>query len=999
MLSPSRVRAVLFLLLTGLCRSLLSGQSYLVRTYTENDGLASSTIHDLLQTPDGRIWFATRSGLSVYDGSEWTSFAAPSGFPSLTVNKLALDAAGSLWALGDNPTPVLARFQGGRWRAMPRPRRIEESSGWDELAVVGPPGDETAYVGTRQRGVLVFRRGVWSRLGPADGLPAGRVLGLRSDGGLVYAAIEGGLAVLRDGRLDRSLASRYPPLGRTVAGLAVERAGAGTRIWLAGPDWLGRLTGDRFELLEKGLETGGDAIYPGLALCPDGTGGVFFGNEYTVFHWRASVRTVEKLDEESGLISEGTTALLLDREMNVWIAGLRGLSKIAGRRFANYRRGQGLLEDEVSAIVQAPDGRIIFGHNGGLSVYDGRAFRTIPFPARASRRPIGVRVLDLAVDAEGTIWAASSLGGLARIGRDGSIRFFGPEAGLIGQISSIARAPDGKMWVATNMGPVPFSGLRAGPPTAGAPRNQFMRRIIFTPDGRLVCATPSSGILGLDGGRWISYSSPDEPAANNVFALFDDGPDRLLVGTMAGLYLAKDGKLVPYAPTRLFLRRPVYLILRQRNGPFWFGTDNGVIRWDGRNARSFSVRHGLAGLEVNRAAGCVDAAGQVWIGTSTGVSRYQAEYDFRPDLIPAPLVRIEGLTAGGARVEGRGPLRLAARDNDLEFSFRAVSILDESAVRYRYRMDGYDTHWSPPRTGAQGLIRYTNLPPGRYRLEVRAANALDEWSRPVASPEISIAAPLVRRWWFLLLLTASLLLLTAGAFQLANEKRAARSLERQVFERTAQIRAALEEKNVLLREIHHRVKNNLQIVSSLLSLQARRVREPGLLALFRESQNRIRAMALIHENLYRSESAASISASDYIRRLSRELIATYAVGTDKAVLDLDVEDVILSPETAFPCGLIINELVSNALKHAFPGERRGRIGIGLRRAGREMVLSVTDDGVGLAEGIDAGRGGALGLRLVRNLAGQLGGALSVSGGAGTRFEIRFPAAEPGPEDA
>ncbi len=385
----------------------------------------------------------------------------------------------------------------------------------------------------------------------------------------------------------------------------------------------------------------------------------------------------------------------------------------------------------------------------------------------------------------------------------------------------------------------------------------------------------------------------------------------------------------------------------------------------------------------------MDGSGRVWIGTSAGVSRYQAEFDFAPGRIPPPIVNIERIAAGGSWYAADAPLRLPARQNSLEFEFRAVTFVDETAVRYRYRLDGFDSGWSDPRPAVEGMIRYTNLPPGHFTLQLRAENALGGWSAPVASPEITIASPLTRRWWFFLLAGGGLLFLVSIAFQLITEKRTARSLERQVRDRTVQIRTALEEKSVLLREVHHRVKNNLQIVASLLALQSRKVKSPESLALFQESMDRVRAMALIHENLYRSESAAAIGAADYIRRLANDLMAAYALRAGNVHLKLDAADVPLSPDTAFPCGLIINELVSNSLKHAFPEGRSGTIRIGLRRDGEDIELTVADDGKGLPDGIDAASGGSLGLRLVRNLAGQLGGTFQVESGPGRASPSAF----------
>jgi PAS domain S-box-containing protein len=204
------------------------------------------------------------------------------------------------------------------------------------------------------------------------------------------------------------------------------------------------------------------------------------------------------------------------------------------------------------------------------------------------------------------------------------------------------------------------------------------------------------------------------------------------------------------------------------------------------------------------------------------------------------------------------------------------------------------------------------------------------------------------------------------------------------------IRASLREKEILLKEIHHRVKNNLQIISSLLNLQSAHIRDPHALEVFKEGQGRVRSMALIHEKLYQSEDLARVDFSEYIRNLAAYLFRSYEVHAGAVRLGVEAEDVLLGVDTAIPCGLIINELVSNSLKHAFPGGTGGSINIRLRPAGHErLTLTVADDGVGLPEGFDVRDTPSLGLQLVNTLARQLGGEVSVNGGAGAEFSITF----------
>ncbi|HIK28732.1 MAG: PAS domain S-box protein [Oscillatoriaceae bacterium SKW80] len=205
-----------------------------------------------------------------------------------------------------------------------------------------------------------------------------------------------------------------------------------------------------------------------------------------------------------------------------------------------------------------------------------------------------------------------------------------------------------------------------------------------------------------------------------------------------------------------------------------------------------------------------------------------------------------------------------------------------------------------------------------------------------------------------------------------------------------QIKASLQEKEVLLTEIHHRVKNNLQVISSLLKLQSRYTQDKATLDMLRESQNRVKSMALIHEKLYQSPALAQIEFADYIQTLARNLLYSYSVDVNAVKLEIRVDNVYLNIDTAIPCGLLINELVSNALKHAFPGGRKGTIWIEFYQvADNQLLLIVKDNGIGFPEGLDFRNTGSLGLRLVDSLTNQLEGTVEMDTREGTEFRIKF----------
>lgn len=206
----------------------------------------------------------------------------------------------------------------------------------------------------------------------------------------------------------------------------------------------------------------------------------------------------------------------------------------------------------------------------------------------------------------------------------------------------------------------------------------------------------------------------------------------------------------------------------------------------------------------------------------------------------------------------------------------------------------------------------------------------------------------------------------------------------------AKLRESLIEKEVLLQEIHHRVKNNMQIISSLIGLQIRNIKEQAYVDMLRESQSRIKTMALVHEKLYRSESLDNIDFHDYITNLCNDLLMSFGIISNRVILTIEADKVFLPLDTAIPCGLIINELISNSLKHAFPDSRHGKIQIKLYPIDtKQFALIVYDNGIGIQKEIDFRKTETLGLNIVGTLVRQLKGKIELNKNNGTEFRISF----------
>jgi PAS domain S-box-containing protein len=211
-----------------------------------------------------------------------------------------------------------------------------------------------------------------------------------------------------------------------------------------------------------------------------------------------------------------------------------------------------------------------------------------------------------------------------------------------------------------------------------------------------------------------------------------------------------------------------------------------------------------------------------------------------------------------------------------------------------------------------------------------------------------------------------------------------------------QITASLREKEVLLKEIHHRVKNNLQVISSLLSLQADAIQDQETRRALKESQNRVRSMAIIHQRLYQSGNLAEVNFGGYIKELCSQLFRSYGAASQKIALSMDTEEISLGVDKAIPCGIILNELVTNALKYAFADGKGGTVTVGLHAANTQVQLVVRDDGLGMPAGVEHARSDSLGMKLVHMLVEQISGTLACDpeepGRAerpGTRWTIQF----------
>ncbi len=790
-----RMRWLLLFLVPGVfCFQIaeLCAQDYLVHTYDENDGLLSSTVYDVAQDDMGQMWFATRRGISCYDGLQWTSYTEYNGLPATSYARIRVDRQGTIWALSQAPRLVVAWLDGTIWRSFPQ---LPGSFSFGEITafdVFTSASGQTVAVGTRNAGLWLYGNGHWSQLTVEDGLPSEHVHGVAFLEDRGYVVTDRGLSVVEGGRVDNELNTTFNFPSLDMRGITIEAENGASsstaKIWLHGRDWLGYIRDDGFHLLSGESDVPFDMLFQSIVLEADHAGGVYYGNPYKLMYRNLAGTSIASLGRNNGLLSEGATSLLIDREKNLWVTSLRGISKIASRRFANFHKEHGLLENEVTAVIERRPGSIVFGHNDGLTFMDEQGFRALSFTGGAQPAYPGTRVFDLRLDRSGNIWVAAAQAGLAVVRSGGGIRWYGEDEGLKGIVTSVLPDAVDGMLVTSSTGLYVLGGERFVPVRTGDLPAAYLRRIVQGPDGSIFLATTAQGIYVGKDGIWSQYTHPSSQAANSVFAITVDSQKRVWVGTIAGLYALQGQSLQKIETPSLSIDRPVYLIVEDEKHRLWIGTDNGVVRWDGENAREYTTLEGFAGREVNRAAGMVDSRGQLWIGTDMGISRYQEENDLDPGTIPPPVVALEGLDVAGMSYVLSVPNEFNHDHNDLTLHFRAISFIDESKVQCRCRLLGHGDDWEPLLPSTQRQIRFAALSPGHYAFQIQARNALGVWSPVRSSALISINKPYWMQWWFFSLAAMIIGLALLGVARYVSEKRYAVVLEKQIRERTVQLR-------------------------------------------------------------------------------------------------------------------------------------------------------------------------------------------------------------------
>ncbi|MDD5362355.1 MAG: histidine kinase dimerization/phosphoacceptor domain -containing protein [Ignavibacteria bacterium] len=980
-----RVKHLLALLLLIFVSSVLKPQSFNTQFYNESNGLANSKVWTILQDKSGRIWFGTRSGISVYDGLSWKGFLNTDGISGYECFALHEDKQGSIKALFKNPSFLVATYNGSSWKTLP-PSGFVTASLLSSFLVSGTGDNEKFYIITQNEGISYYANNAWTHVDFKNDFGIAYIYSGCVAADSILLATDKGLFFLNE---DNKLHEYIVTLPSMPRGVYTDTKYE-NKVFLAGDSWFGYIENGVFNLVTKKVYADFDYNIVNINIQPDNHSGFYLYNNFTVNYVSLKDTIVTRLNSKSGLVTNGASCVFVDGENNIWIGSLRGVNKISSRRFVNFldlfREGDG----EVSAILEYEPGKIIFGGNSGYTLFDGTTYRYYntakdTYPATEKER-----ILDMALDSKGNIWIASITKGFLVVDRNGKVTDFGKIHGLNERVVSVAMDSEKNMWLTTNESIYSYDGKKLTKHVI-AEKNSVIRKVFALDDSTMAFVTVMEGLF-LRTKNSTKHIASLNKETNSVYAVKKDTKGTTWIGTMDGLYVLKNDSLQrAVLNNNETINRPVYLVLEDKSGNVWFGTDFGVYKYNGKTLRGYSTKEGLAGNELNRAGGIVEKNGRIWFGTNFGASCYYEEYDENNANTDFTTLRIKEFSSEGQIYPADKDVSLSSKNDNITFYVSGCSFINEKENKISWMLEGADNEWKKEIIYQTGEISYDNLAPGEYKLYVRMRNADGVLGPATASGVITIEKPLYLKWWFLLFSAFVLFGIVYSGVNYFSQFKYTRFLKAEVAKVTEELKETEDKhREALLKEIHHRIKNNLQIVSSLLSLQSNTIKDPEVLEIMRESQNRIRSMALIHEKLYQSKRYSTIDISSYIKGLVDYLIRAYTVNTALIKVKTDIPELFLNVDISISCGLIINELVSNALKYAFQDKPAGSILIIIKKEDDNLLcITVSDNGKGFEGNHDFENSETLGLRLVNMLVRQHQGTMNVTHGGGAVFTIKL----------
>ncbi|MFD2246229.1 ligand-binding sensor domain-containing protein [Pontibacter ruber] len=986
-----RVVLLLFLLFEG---TLSYSQQYNFRSWTLEHGLPQSQVNSLLLDHNGQLWLATLGGASRFDGNTFHNYTDRQGLGSNNTSYLFQDSKQYIW-IGTSDAG-LTRYNGHTTEVYADKQGLTDKN----ITCISEDNKGRLWVAT-DSGVYYQQQDLFKK---SSQLPAQAYNSiLCTSAGTVWSGSKrmGLYKTDRSGSINYTTQNSELP-HNTITTLFQDKAGT---LWIGTANGLARY--------DQGV------FYP--------------------VQLPASVTEAHVAD------------IVQDKYKNIWI-GLRkgGLLKYDGERFVHLTKQNGLRTNSIASLAADSEGTLWIGTNGHGVQQHRNPWFVHYFELGKLEEP---KITALTSDNRGYIWFGTddSQAGYLKNGEPVWLPTQNWPEGTT--INNIYTWQDNNVWLCTSSGVwnIQNNRQRHYGRKDGLPADEVYHCLVDS--GGSAWFATARGLVRFAGGRFSTIPLASTNTTLKALFLHRDRKGVMWVGTDKGIYTLSAGKLGQHPVLSRTPFTQVTTIAEDNKGTLYFGGFNkGVLIWNSswkepklldsnsglpnqgitglyvdkhqhlwigtsRNVlkmplssfykqekpafRTYNAKSGFRGIEVSPNAIAEAADGTMWFGTAKGATNYIPSLDQQNQVYPKIILTDVLLFMKHTNWEKLGyktdsttglPVKpqLPHKQNHITIDYQGICLTGPEQVRYKYRLLGLDEEWSP--VTEQSFASFSSLEPGDYEFQLLACNNDGLWMPKPLTYSFAIAPPIWRNEWFVTLM----MLVIAGSFigvvrlRERNLVKLNTLLERKVHHRTRLLEEKNREKEILLKEIHHRVKNNLQIVISLLNLQARHLQDPVELDVMQAIRSRVRSMAILHEQLYHQHDLAHIDLDDYFMGICESLYASYGLTQADVKLEFLVPPVKVDIDTAITLGLIVNELISNSFKYAFSDKGKGVLHLELvKQNDRSYVLTISDNGPGMPADIEQRKNQSFGLKLVTTLSKKLSGNIYYNNNNGTKSTLFF----------
>jgi signal transduction histidine kinase/ligand-binding sensor domain-containing protein len=951
---------------------------YIRDRWSAESGFPGGAVHAITQTTDGYLWIGAEKGLFRFDGLSFRRFDPPT---SMDVGRAILGVVGapdgSLWA---RPRGVaLFRFHKSVFRNI-----LADAGPPESVASALVPGRRgSMLLATLGRGAVIHRDGRFESLVTAAAMPSSSfivALAEASTGDVWLGTRDSGALRVRRGQLNR-VSDGLPDLKVNCL-----LAGESDEMWV-GTD-RGVVRWDGTKITNAGIPAGLRGIAT-LHMIRDRQSAVWIaaGNGGLV---RVSKDgRVESTARSGGTVGHVAT-VFEDRDGNIWVGTDRGLERWRDPVFTTFSVAQGMPAGSIGPVYADETGRVWFGPSTGGLFWIRNGIVT---EAKAAR--LTDDVVYSIHGGGGEVWVGRQRGGVTRLRLSGdeieATRFTHHDGLAQDSVFAIHRARDSAVWAGTLTGGV--SRLKDGrfvtyDTRSGLPSNT-VTSIIETSDRSTWFGTPN-GLAAFSRNTWRTYVTKDGLPSNDILALFEDRAGVLWVGTANGMAVLQAGKMKAIGPVLPQLRGAILGFAEDAQQSLWLNMADRIIRVDRgsllqgtlqeRDVREYGLADGLLAVESVKRNGVVaaDPRGRIWFSFIRGLSA--ADATRVQGRTPPALSAIEEVTADGAHIDSNVPVRIPSSHRRVAFTYNGLSLSVPERVRYRYRLDGFDSAWSDPTADRQAV--YTNLAHGHYLFRVTASNSDGVWNGAEAILPFDIQPMVWQTAWFK---TAALLLAAVavwGVYRLRVRQVAGRL--------NAAFEDRLAERTRIAQELHDTLLQGFVSASMQLHVAADRLPEDSP-----ERGSLDRVLQLMGRVIEEGRNAvrglrSSISSSD-------DLAEAFA-GIQKEVARSDTAFEVVVEGAHRPLNPLVRDevyrIAREALVNAFHHANATRIELEIEYGSKELSVFVRDDGSGIDPGVIAtGTEGHWGITGMRERAQRMRGFLKIRSraGAGSEVELRIPA--------